>query len=158
LRSLQTRDALEALLQPLGQEKIILAERLARPVPVLVKLAPDLDDEELEGALGAILESGMDGVIINNTTITRPALRSPLAGETGGLSGAPLSALSQAMLTKVVRRLDGRLPVVASGGVMNSAGAQSRLDAGASLVQLYTGLIYEGPGLVKQILDAGLRC
>lgn len=157
LRTLQTRAALESLLMPLGAEKTAQSARLGRGVPVLVKLAPDLTDEEIDGALEAIIASGMDGVIINNTTVTRPPLRSPLAGETGGLSGAPLAALSQAMLEKVVRRLDGRLPVIASGGVMDAAGAQARLDAGACLVQLYTGLIYEGPGLVKHILDQGLK-
>jgi dihydroorotate dehydrogenase len=125
---------------------------------VLVKLAPDLSNEALESALTVVLENHMDGVIINNTTISRPALRSTLAQETGGLSGAPVTALSLEMTRKAVRWLNGRLPVIASGGIMNAADAQARLDAGAALVQLYTGLIYEGPGLVKQILDAGLRC
>ncbi|NLG96975.1 MAG: quinone-dependent dihydroorotate dehydrogenase [Chloroflexi bacterium] len=156
LRSLQTRAALEGILKPLAAEKQQQANRLNRNVPVLVKLAPDLTDEELDAALEVILETGMDGVIINNTTISRPPLRSPLAAETGGLSGAPICSLSQAMTEKVAWRLNGRLPIVASGGVMSAADAQARLDAGASLVQLYTGLIYEGPGLVKQILDSGL--
>jgi dihydroorotate dehydrogenase len=124
---------------------------------VLVKLAPDLDEAELDGALEAVLGCQMDGVIINNTTISRPPLRSRYAGEQGGLSGAPMAALSLEITRKVARKLDGALPIVASGGVMRAADAQARLDAGASLVQLYTGLIYEGPGLVKQILDAGLK-
>ena len=158
LRSLQTRSALEELLQPLAVERAAQAERLGRPVPVLVKLAPDLNDEDLDGALEAILGSGMDGVIINNTTISRPALRSRHAGETGGLSGEPMTSLSLEMTRKVANRLGGRLPIVASGGIMNTADAQARLDAGAALLQLYTGLIYEGPGVVKQILEAGLRC
>ncbi len=157
LRSLQTRAALEGLLQPLSLEKSSLAKQLRKAIPVLVKLAPDLSDEELDGSLEAILGCQMDGVIINNTTISRPALGSRYAGETGGLSGAPMTALSLEMCRRVARRLDGRLPIVASGGVMNAADAQARLDAGACLVQLYTGLIYEGPGLVKQILDNGLK-
>jgi dihydroorotate dehydrogenase len=157
LRSLQARSALEEILRPLAQEKTLQAARLGHPVPVIVKLAPDLNDEELDGALEAITGCGMDGVIINNTTLARPQLQSPLAAETGGLSGAPLSTLSQQMVQKVVRRLDGRLPVIASGGIMNATDAQARLDAGAVLVQLYTGLIYEGPGLVQQILNSGLH-
>ncbi len=156
LRSLQTRSALENLLQPLNVEKNSLARQLGRSTPVLVKLAPDLSDEELDGALEAVLGSGMDGVIITNTTISRPPLISPLANETGGLSGAPLTALSLAMTRKVVRRLNGQLPVIASGGIMCAADAQARLDGGAALVQVYTGLIYSGPGLIKQMLDARL--
>lgn len=156
LRSLQTRAALSEILAPLASEKSLLAGQLGRPVPVLVKLAPDLSEEELDGALEAILEHHMDGVIITNTTVSHPPLHSAFASETGGLSGAPLTALSLDMARRVARKLDGRLPIVASGGVMNAADARARLDAGASLVQVYTGLIYEGPGLVKQILDAGL--
>jgi dihydroorotate dehydrogenase len=123
------------------------------PVPLLVKLSPDLSDAELDDALAAILGAGMDGVIATNTTIDRQGLRSPLALESGGLSGAPLREKHIAVLAKIVRRLDGALPVVAVGGVMGSADARARLDAGASLVQVYTGLIYEGPGLVKSILS-----
>ncbi len=157
LRSLQTRAALEGILQPLGAEKAAQTQKLGRTVPVLVKLAPDLTDEELDGALEAICAAGMDGVIISNTTVSRPKLWSLHAGETGGLSGAPLTALSLAMTRKVVERLNGRLPVISSGGVMSAADYQARLNAGAVLVQLYTGLIYEGPGLVKQILDESNR-
>ncbi len=156
LRSLQTRDALEGLLSPLAAEKQAQAANLGKAVPVLVKLAPDLSEEELDGSLEAVLNCQMDGVIINNTTISRPPLQSRHADEQGGLSGAPMTALSLEMTRKVARKLNGKLPIVASGGVMSAADAQARLDAGACLVQLYTGLIYEGPELVKQILDAGL--
>ncbi len=157
LRSLQSREALEGLLQPLAQEKARQSAQLGRNVPVLVKLAPDLTDEELDDALTVVQDTHMDGVIINNTTISRPPLQSGYAQETGGLSGAPLCTLSQQMVEKVVRRTNGRLPIIASGGIMCAADAQARLDAGACLVQLYTGLIYEGPGLVRDILNAGLR-
>jgi dihydroorotate dehydrogenase len=157
LRSLQTRSALETILRPLAFEKTLQPQRVGRAIPILVKLAPDLNDDELDGALEAIFDSSMDGVIITNTTISRPPLHSHLAEETGGLSGAPLTALSTQMTVKVVQRLQGRLPVVASGGIMSAEDAQCRLDAGASLVQIYTGLIYEGPGLVKNILDSGLK-
>jgi dihydroorotate dehydrogenase len=153
LRKLQSRAALEALLQPLAAEKQVQAQKIGRNVPVLVKLAPDLTDAELDDALEAITSFNMDGVIIGNTTISRPTLVSVQRKESGGLSGAPLTKLSTEMVRKVASRLQGRLPIIASGGVMNAADAKEKLDAGASLVQLYTGLIYSGPGLVKEILN-----
>jgi len=157
LRQLQQRQMLENLLRPLAEERAILSRQLGRTVPLLVKLAPDLSDEELDAALEAILTCRIDGVIIGNTTLRRDGLRSPLARETGGLSGAPLNALNTRLVAEVVRRTGGSLPVVASGGVMSAAQAQEKLDAGATLVQIYTGLIYEGPGFVRHILNAGLR-
>ncbi len=156
LRKLQTRQALEEILLPLARHRDHAAKN-GRQVPVLVKLAPDLTDAELDEALEAILDSNMDGVIISNTTLQRPAgIRSLLVHETGGLSGVPLRAITDEILKKTVKRLDGRLPVVASGGVMSTADTRQKLDAGAILVQLYTGLIYEGPGLVSRILNEGL--
>jgi dihydroorotate dehydrogenase len=154
LRNLQSRQALEALLAPLASERAEQARALGKPVPVLVKLAPDMTDEELDAALEAVMTAGMDGVIISNTTLRREGLQSPLAGETGGLSGAPLNARNTALVRRVVRRTGGKLPVVASGGVMNADDARAKIDAGAVLVQLYTGLIYAGPGLVRDILNA----
>jgi len=157
LRTLQSRQALEGLLKPLAEERGVLARQLGKRIPVLVKLAPDLGDDELDDALTVIQDTGMDGVILTNTTIARPPLLSPFSGETGGLSGAPLRQISLRIVQDVTRRTGGRIPIVASGGVMNAQDAQARLDAGAVLVQLYTGLIYEGPALVKQILNARLR-
>lgn len=154
LRTLQNRAALENLLQPLASEKDTIARETGKCVPILVKLAPDLSDAELDDALGAISDNRMDGVIISNTTISRPTLQSRWKGETGGLSGAPLTALSTQMVKKVTGRTQGRLPVIASGGVMCAADAKEKLQAGASLVQLYSGLIYSGPGLVQEILNA----
>jgi dihydroorotate dehydrogenase len=155
LRSLQTRQALEGILAPLATARADFAQTQGRHVPVLVKLAPDLADDELDGALEAVLGMGMDGLIQGNTTLQRPGLASDLAGETGGLSGRPLDTIALAALQRTLARLNGRLPVVASGGVMDTTSARARLDAGAVLVQLYTGLIYAGPGLVNEIL-AGL--
>lgn len=154
LRSLQSRRELEALLQPLAAERAGLAQRLAKPLPILVKLAPDLEENDFMEALEAIVHSGMDGVIINNTTLARAGLRSANAAEQGGLSGRPLCARSQALTERAVRALDGRLPVVASGGMLTPADVLARLDAGAALVQLYTGLIYNGPGLPRACLRA----
>jgi dihydroorotate dehydrogenase len=150
LRRLQGREMLETLL---GQ---INAARDTWHVtrPVLVKLAPDLNDEELDDALGAILDNRMDGVIATNTTLGRDGLQSKHQSETGGLSGRPLTVWSEAVLAQVLKRLDGRLPVVSVGGIMSPEDAKRRLDMGAALVQVYTGLIYAGPGLVQKIVRA----
>lgn len=157
LRSLQARKDLEELLGPLGAEITAAGHATGRVVPMVVKLAPDMTDDELEGALHAVVDTGMDGVIISNTTLHRPHLQSPHAHETGGLSGKPLKTLNTEMIKKVVIMTGGDLPIIASGGVMSPRDAQEKLDAGAALVQLYTGLIFSGPGLVKNILNSGLR-
>jgi dihydroorotate dehydrogenase len=150
LRRLQGREMLENLL---GQ---VAAERLKSNVscPILVKLAPDLTDEELDDAIDVILDKNVDGIIATNTTLAREGLRSKHREETGGLSGSPLRVWSEAMLEKIVRRVDGEIPIVSVGGIMSSADAKRRLDMGATLVQVYTGLIYRGPGLVKEIVSA----
>ena len=162
LRTLQSQAALEGLLRPLAEERAAQVRAaqaraaqgrtLGRPVPLLVKLAPDLTEPELDDALGAILATGMDGVILSNTTLRREGLRSPRATETGGLSGDPLRALNTEMVRRVARLVGGKLPIIASGGVMSPEDYRQKLDAGATLVQLYTGLIYAGPSLVKRVL------
>lgn len=154
LRKLQARDWLEKLLSLLGERRAQFAKLEGRRVPLLVKLAPDLGEVELAEALGVIVDAGMDGVIIANTTVARGGLRSRLAGETGGLSGAPLRDSNLTLVRKVVRMLDGRVPVAASGGVMTPQDAGARLEAGAALVQLYSGLIYAGPWLARDTLNA----
>ena len=154
LRTLQTRHALEALLRPLDAERQAQSRRLGRPVPLLVKLAPDLAPDALDGSLEAILATGMDGVITSNTTLSRQGLTSALAVESGGMSGAPARQRNTQIVRDVVHRTGGRLTVVASGGIMSPRDAQEKLDAGATLVQLYTGLIYQGPGLVKEVVEA----
>lgn len=156
LRTLQKREALEALLHPIAAERYAQVKIINKPVPVLVKLAPDLSDDELDAALEAILSAGMDGVIIGNTTTWREGLVSSKSGQEGGLSGKALNTLNTAMIKKVYALTHGELPIMASGGVMCAADAQQKLDAGAVLVQLYTGLIYMGPGLVSRILNSGL--
>jgi dihydroorotate dehydrogenase len=154
LRRLQARDMLESLLGELSQERRQHSRRLGKAVPLLVKLAPDLTDNELEDALGAIQANGMDGVIATNTTLARNSLRSPAASEMGGLSGVPLHVRSLEVVRKIYQRTSGQLPIIGIGGIHDAASAQAMLDAGASLVQVYTGLIYAGPDLVKQILDS----
>jgi dihydroorotate dehydrogenase len=153
LRRLQGREMLEGLLGRIARERAALAAGSGGRKPVLVKLAPDLSEEELDDALEVILRTGMDGVIATNTTLGRAGLRSARREETGGLSGEPLRARSEAVLRQVVKRLDGRLPTVSAGGIMSPEDAKTRLEAGAALVQIYTGLVYAGPGLVKDILQ-----
>lgn len=151
LRKLQQREALEGLLKPLQQRR----DGLGRHLPLLVKLAPDLDDTELDAALEAVDGARFDGIIATNTTIDRP---STLAGsartEKGGLSGAPLREKSARMIREICQRTGGSLPVIAVGGIMSAADARARLDAGACLVQVYTGMIYEGPSLPGRIARA----
>jgi dihydroorotate dehydrogenase len=152
LRRLQARQALEALLGVLSRRREQLPGVSERNIPLLVKLAPDLEPAELDDALEAILNTGMDGVIATNTTLERGKLRSPRALEAGGLSGATLAERSTQVIKQIERYTGGRLPIIGVGGVMGPADARQKLDAGASLVQVYTGLIYEGPGLVKRIV------
>lgn len=158
LRELQGKAALSALLAEVAAERKMQASLHKKAIPILVKLAPDLSDAELDDALEAILNAGMDGVIATNTTVSRAplgayaGLNPGTAGETGGLSGAPLEAMSTAMVRKIVQLAGGKLPVIGVGGIMDASGAQRKLDAGAILIQVYTGLIYAGPRLVQQIM------
>jgi dihydroorotate dehydrogenase len=152
LRRLQGRELLEGLLGSISKERQDFVSSGKVNIPILVKLAPDLTEEELDDALEVIISKGMDGVIATNTTLGREGLRSKHAGETGGLSGNPLRGRSEAVLRSVVKKLEGRLPVVSVGGIMNPGDARARLDAGAALVQVYTGLVYAGPGLVRHIV------
>ncbi|MFO8037426.1 MAG: quinone-dependent dihydroorotate dehydrogenase [Anaerolineales bacterium] len=154
LRRLQARDMLEGLLRVMVKERDRLVKHLEKPLPLLVKLAPDLDDRELDDALEASLIAGVEGVIATNTTVERGNLQSPLAGEEGGLSGKPLSERSTEMIRKITYRTAGELPIIGVGGIMSPADALEKLDAGACLVQVYTGLVYQGPGLIKRIIEA----
>jgi len=149
LRRLQNREMLDDLLNQLAN----IRKRSSTPQPILVKLAPDLSDAELDDALEAILRNGMDGVIATNTTIAREGLKSAQKTEMGGLSGNPLRARSIEIVQKIYQRTEGKLPIIGVGGISKPEHARAMLDAGASLVQIYTGLIYAGPGLVKKIVQ-----
>jgi dihydroorotate dehydrogenase len=152
LRGLQNRDELTRLIGT------VLEARGAMVKPVLVKIAPDLDETALDEIACVALMSGIDGLIISNTTIARPKLRSRHAGETGGLSGAPLLAPSTAILRAMRRRTGNRLVLVGAGGVASGADAYAKIRAGASLVQLYSALAYDGPGLVARLKSELAAC
>ena len=126
---------------------------MAKKIPLLVKLSPDLSDVELEDAVDVILANGMDGVVATNTTTSRTKVDTKLSGEIGGLSGKPLSALSTEVVHKIFNYSAGQLPIIGVGGVMDAADARAKLEAGARLIQIYTGLVYSGPGLVKNIIS-----
>ncbi|MEX2322839.1 MAG: quinone-dependent dihydroorotate dehydrogenase [Acidimicrobiia bacterium] len=145
LRDLES--ALPGFLDPLVARRQEWAERLGRPVPLLLKLSPDLDD--LEGAVHAAESAGVDGLVIGNTTTQRPGIEED---PPGGLSGAPLGPIALDRLRRAVAC--SRIPVVASGGIMTPEDVRRRLEAGATLVQLYTGLVYAGPKLLRSSLDA----
>jgi len=154
LRALQRRAGLTKLLDRVleARQDASRAER-ARPVPLLVKVAPDLSGEERAEVAEVVLASGIDGLIATNTTIERPAgLISRRCCETGGLSGQPLYARATEVLADFHRLTAGRLPLIGVGGVASGEQAYGKIRAGASLVQLYTALVYDGPGLVTRIL------
>ncbi len=158
LRDLQSEKAFGRFIKALMQERNGIAAYKGFRRPVLVKIAPDMERAALEAMLDIMLEYRVDGAILTNTTIARPAtLRSPHAKESGGLSGRPLNHASLTMLSHAYRYTEGKLPLIGVGGIMNGQDAVDRLRAGASLIQLYTGLIYKGFALVQEIKQAILE-
>lgn len=158
LRALQTRAALDDLLGRLMDTADSLPQGVA--VPMFLKVAPDLEDGEVEAIADTVANHGLAGVIVSNTTIGRPLLKSRFRDETGGLSGAPLFELSTRMLGRFHQAAAGRFLLIGAGGVASGADAYAKVRAGASAVQLYSALAYEGPGLVLRIkrdLAARLR-
>jgi len=153
LRDLQAASELERLLKRVSEARDEAAARDGRRAPLLLKIAPDLGDDELSAISAIAMQGGVDGLIVCNTTITRPPLKSPLAGEQGGLSGRPLFALSTRQLAFVHLETGGRLPLVGVGGISSPEDAWQKVLAGASLVQLYSALVYHGPGLVAEIVE-----
>ena len=156
LRDLQNQEHLEELLRALKAEQGALAETHGRYVPIALKIAPDLDDTQVAAIAQLVLEHKFDAVIATNTTISRPSLTSdPVASESGGLSGRPLKALSTEIIRKLYGQLRGAVPIIGVGGIENADDAWDKLVAGADLIQIYTALIYEGPG-VAQVIVHGL--
>jgi len=143
LRGLQSGSELDALLAA------VKASRGA--VPIFLKVAPDLDPAQVDGIAKAAIDSGIDALIVSNTTLARPALRSPQAGEAGGLSGAPLRDMALQRLRDFRTATGGTLPLIGAGGIASAADAYARIRAGAALVQLYSALVYEGPGLARRM-------
>lgn len=158
LRDLQFGEARKQLLQSLKQEQLDLAVSNQREVPLLVKIAPDMTAEEVSDFADDIQNCGIDGVIATNTTSAdqprRQLQQCTHHDETGGLSGAPLTSLAQQSIELLGTRFADNLPMIAAGGIMSADDARSRFDHGAALVQLYTGFIYRGPGLIRAITEA----
>src|SRR5574343_1973347 len=155
LRSLQQDDALEALLAGLKDKQQRLADQHGRYVPLALKIAPDLDDLQIEAIAAAVRRHRFDAVIATNTTLERAAVMdNPHAGENGGLSGKPVFDKSTAVLKALHGKLAGEIPLIGVGGIASGTDAIAKLDAGADLVQIYTGLIYQGPGLIREVGEA----
>lgn len=155
LRQLQGGSELDALLSQLKNAQARLADRHQRYVPIALKIAPDIDNEQIKTIAAALVHHKMDAVIATNTTITRDAVKGlPHAEETGGLSGAPVFELSNAVIRALKAELGNAIPIIGVGGILSGNDAQAKTEAGASLVQLYTGLIYRGPALVKECTAA----
>jgi dihydroorotate dehydrogenase len=155
LRRLQGDAALDALLSALMSRREALARTERRQVPLMLKIAPDLDDAQVRLIAATVKRHGIDGVIATNTTVTRDAVQGlPHADEAGGLSGAPVFEPSNRVIRVLRAELGRRVPIVGVGGVLSGADACAKLDAGADLVQVYTGLIYRGPGLVSECARA----
>jgi dihydroorotate dehydrogenase len=172
LRGLQNKQELASLLAALTQARArlplagsagggrggALAAQGGGGYPILLKIAPDLDGHALDEIAKTVIASGIEGVVVSNTTIARPPLKSAHAGETGGLSGKPLFAPSTEILRQMYARLPRNIALIGVGGISSGADAYEKIRAGASLVQLYTGLVYEGPGLVARLKRGLLAC
>ena len=155
LRQLQGESELDDLLGRLKAAQTRLAEQHGRYVPLTLKIAPDLDDAQVSNIADALRRHRIDGVIATNTTIARDKVQGLAHGnEQGGLSGAPVFEASTAVVRKLAAALAGELPIIAAGGVLEGAQARAKLEAGAALVQLYSGLIYRGPALVRECVRA----
>ena len=155
LRSLQHGEALDALLGTLREAQTRLDQQNGKRVPLVIKIAPDNREDELAAMAEAFVRHGIDGVCVGNTTLERPGVeRLRHGGEAGGLSGAPLRPIADRALDTMRRALDGRLPIIGVGGIQSGDDAREKRRLGAELVQIYSGLIYRGPGLVREIVRA----
>ncbi len=155
LRDLQFGDQLSRMLETLKSQQQQRFSQSGRYVPLAVKIAPDMDDVALKQVAEVLVEQGMDGVIATNTTVSREGVEGLAYGdESGGLSGMPVQEKSTRLISALHSHLGDRLPIIGVGGVMDGESAAAKIDAGASLVQLYTGLIYRGPGLISECVRA----
>lgn len=155
LRSLQSDEALDALLGALADRRAQLHERTGKRTPIFLKIAPDLDESQVAVIAGALRRQGMDGVIATNTTLARDAVQGlPHGQEAGGLSGAPVRDASNRVIRQLRSALGTDFPIIGVGGILSGADAQAKIAAGADAVQVYTGLIYRGPALVTEVAKA----
>ncbi|WP_338849506.1 quinone-dependent dihydroorotate dehydrogenase [Massilia sp. W12] len=155
LRQLQGESELDALLHALKEAQLRLADQYKRYAPLALKIAPDLDQEQIKAIAALLLKHKIDAVIATNTTLQRDAVQGlPHASETGGLSGAPVRSLSDAVVRGLRAELGTEIPIIGVGGILCGADAQAKMQAGASLVQVYSGLIYRGPALVTECAAA----
>lgn len=155
LRTLQFGDELRNLLEILKSEQKTLAEKLQKYVPLAVKIAPDMDDDDVKLIAQLLLEKEMDAVIATNTTISRDAVQGLAhAEEQGGLSGVPVYQQSTHMVSVLAQYLEGKIPIIAAGGIFSAEDAQAKIAAGAELVQIYTGFIYQGHELIRECAQA----
>ena len=155
LRSLQTDEALDQLLSALNERKMALADTYQKRVPVFLKIAPDLDDAQVAVIAQSLVKHHMDGVIATNTTLSRDAVKGmQYCDEAGGLSGSPVLAGSNRVIRLLRQHLGTQFPIVGVGGILSGYDAVSKIEAGADVVQIYTGLIYKGPALVHEVAKA----
>jgi len=158
LRTLQSDEALDALLGAVAERREVLATRHGKRSPLFVKIAPDLDEAQVAVIAATLQRHGMDGVIATNTTLARDAVAGlPHAGEAGGLSGAPVREASNRVIAQLRTALGKDFPIIGVGGILSAADARAKIAAGADVVQIYTGLIYRGPALVRETAQALLR-
>ncbi|MGH8700644.1 MAG: quinone-dependent dihydroorotate dehydrogenase, partial [Burkholderiales bacterium] len=155
LRRLQGAAELDALLAALKAEQRALAARHGKAVPLALKIAPDLEPSQIEAITGSLRKHAVDAVIATNTTVMREGVVGlPHGHEAGGLSGTPLTARATTVVRQLAQALAGTVPVIGAGGIMSGADARDKVAAGANLVQLYTGLVYRGPALVRECVNA----
>ncbi|HEX5389701.1 MAG TPA: quinone-dependent dihydroorotate dehydrogenase [Burkholderiaceae bacterium] len=155
LRALQSDEALDGLLSAVAARREQLAQQHGRRVPVFVKIAPDLDAAQIDVIAATLQRHGMDGVVATNTTLSREAVKGlPHCDEAGGLSGAPVFEASNAVIRQLRAKLGKGFPIIGVGGILSGADAVKKIEAGADVVQIYTGLIYKGPGLVQEAAQA----
>jgi len=155
LRQLQGGDELKLLLRQIALEKLKLTDQYKKQVPLFLKIAPDLENDQIENIAELLIEYKIDAVIATNTTISRETVKNlPHADEAGGLSGAPVKKASDQVIRELSKSLKGQVPIIGVGGILSGLDAKDKINAGASLVQLYTGLIYKGPNLVSECASA----
>jgi dihydroorotate dehydrogenase len=155
LRDLQKADSAASLLRQLKEEGAVLRSQTGRQVPILMKVAPDVSEQQIKELSRVFLDEGLDGLIATNTTLSRVGVEShPWGNQQGGLSGAPLTSKSTEIIQAFAAELGGRIPIIGVGGIMTGQDAVDKIKAGASLVQLYTGFVYNGPPLIAECVKA----